>query len=287
MSTRIALVTCSTLPDLDADDQPVRDGLRSRGIDAVAAVWDDPGVDWAAFDLCVIRSAWDYAPRRDEFVAWARSVPSLANPADIIEWNTDKHYLADLAAAGLPIVPTSWLESEPIVLPAAGAHVLKPAVGAGSIDAARFALEVEHEAALARQHAGRLIASGRSVMVQPYVSEIDAAGETALMYFRGVFSHAVKKRAMLAARREMVDGLYYEETIAPYTPTAAELSVGAAAVSAIPGGTDPPLYARVDLVPSATGEPLLMELELTEPSLFLRFGEGAADHLAEAIAFLG
>jgi len=282
-AVRIALVTCAALPELDTDDQLVLAPLRALGIQAVPAVWDDAAVDWTAFDLVVIRSTWDYATRRAEFVAWARSVLRLANSADIIEWNTDKHYIADLAAAGVPVVPTSWVDAEPIALPASGVFVLKPAVGAGSIDAARFSLDA-CEAARAYEHASRLLASGRSAMIQPYLATIDEFGETALMYFGGVFSHAVKKEAMLAADREMVDGLYYEETIVPYTPSAAELDLGRLALAAIPQGFEPPLYARVDLVPNSSGNPILMELELTEPSLFMRYADDSPQRLARAIA---
>ena len=281
---RIALATCATLPSGDTDDQLVIEPLRALGIQAVPAVWDDPGVDWASFDLVVVRSTWDYAGRRSEFVEWASSVPRLANPADVIDWNTDKHYLRDLLAAGIPVVPTTWIDSDPFELPAAGTVVLKPTVGAGSIDAARFDLSDSAEASSAREHATRLLVSGRSVMVQPYLDQIDAAGETALMYFGGVFSHAVKKGAMLAATREMVDGLYYEEEIEPYAPSEAELSVGALALAAVPGGSDRLLYARVDLVPDASGSPLLMELELTEPSLFMRFAPDSPQRLAAALA---
>ena len=106
---RLALVTCATLPDLDPDDRLLLEPLRHLGVDVTAAIWDDPTVDWAGFDLAVIRSTWDYPARRDVFVDWARRVPRLANPADVIVWNTDKRYLADLAAAGIPIVPTTWL----------------------------------------------------------------------------------------------------------------------------------------------------------------------------------
>jgi hypothetical protein len=281
---RIALVTCATLPELDIDEQTVIAPLRAHDIEGVPAVWDDPTVDWSAFDLAVIRSTWDYTERRDAFVAWAKSVPRLANPADLIEWNTDKRYLSQLAAAGLPVVPTAWVDREPVSLPTSGVHVLKPAVGAGSIDAARFSLHDEHQAALAREHASRIVASGRTVMVQPYLDQIDQHGETALMYFGGVFSHAVTKGAMLAKKREMVDGLYYEETVAPKMPTEAELELGARVLAEVPGGPDRLLYARVDLVPDADGNPLLIELELTEPSLFLAHSPGAVNSWAEAIA---
>lgn len=276
---RIALATCAALPDLDPDEQLLLEPLRALGVDAQPAVWDDPANDWAAFDLVVIRSTWDYTERREAFVAWAKSAPRLANPADIVEWNTDKHYLADLAA-GVPIVPTTWLSAQPVILPASGMHVLKPAVGAGSVDAARYSMHDEHEARQAHKHVERLLAAGQTVMVQPYLDLIEERGETALIYLGGVFSHAVTKGAMLAADRALVEGLYKEETITPRIPSAAELEIGRAALAAVPGGGDRLLYARVDLVPGRDGAPLLIELELTEPSLFLGQAPGSAERFA-------
>jgi glutathione synthase/RimK-type ligase-like ATP-grasp enzyme len=283
----ICLVTCSTLAGLDPDDQLLLAPLRALGVEPVARTWDDPAVDWAAFDLTVIRSTWDYPARRDEFVAWTRRVPRLVNPADVIEWNTDKRYLADLAAAGIATVPTTWLEpGESLALPSSGRHVLKPSIGAGSKDVAAFSLHVEHEASLAREHAQRLQSAGTTVMVQPYVEHIEELGETALMFVDGEFSHAVSKGAMLAGKRDLVDGLYFEETIAPTDPTEAELDLGRRALATVPGGPDRLAYARVDLVPDSSGAPLLMELELTEPSLFMKYAPGSPERFARVLSEL-
>ena len=279
--TRIALATCAALPRLDPDEQLLLEPLRALGVDAQPAVWDDTTVDWAAFDLVVIRSTWDYTERREAFVAWARSVPRLANPAEIVEWNTDKHYLQDLAKAGVPVVPTNWLEpSDAIVLPPAGRHVLKPSVGAGSVDAALFDFAAAHEAGLARAHAERLLAGGQTVLVQPYLERIDQHGEAALMFFGGEFSHAVTKGAMLADQGEMVAGLYKAEVIKPRVATAAEIEIARVALAATPVAKEQLAYARVDLVPAADGSPLVIELELTEPSLFLGQARGSAEHFA-------
>src|SRR3712207_4018119 len=95
---------------LDPDDELVIGPLKERGLRAEPAVWDAPAVDWAAFDLAVLRSTWDYYQRRADFLAWAETVPRLLNPAAVLRWNTDKRYLRDLAAAGVPIVPTDWVE---------------------------------------------------------------------------------------------------------------------------------------------------------------------------------
>jgi hypothetical protein len=285
--TQIALATCAALPDLDPDEQLLLEPLRALGVDAQPAVWNDAVVDWAAFDLVVIRSTWDYTERRAEFLAWTRRVPNLVNPAAIVAWNTDKHYLKDLADAGVPVVPTDWLEpGTAIDLPATGRHVLKPAVGAGSVDAAVFDLALADESSLARAHAERLLDSGQTVMVQPYLELIDRQGEAALIFAGAEFSHSVTKGAMLAGPTEMVEGLYKAEVITPRVATDAEMAVARAALEATPGGVDELAYARVDLVPGADGAPTVIELELTEPSLFLGKAPGSAERVARHLVDL-
>ncbi|MCW6008650.1 hypothetical protein K1W54_29510 [Micromonospora sp. CPCC 205371] len=286
--SRVALVTCAELPDLDPDDRLLIEPLRALGVEVTPVAWDAAGVDWASFGLAVLRSPWDYPSRRDEFVAWAARVPRLANPADIVQWNTDKRYLGELAAAGVPVVPTTWATDDTWTPPAGEAYVVKPSVGAGSVDTGRYRLGDPDEARLAREHATRLIAAGRTVMIQPYLSAVDTYGETALLYLpdesgKLAFSHAIRKGAMLDGPDTGVTGLYKEETIKPRVPIDAELAVAEQALAAIPGGPDRLLYARVDLIPGEDSTPLLVELELTEPSLFLATAEGAPARLAKAI----
>ena len=284
---RVALVTCRDLPVGDEDAAALQSACSAAGLDADWRVWDDPAVDWNSYDLAVIRSAWDYAARRDEFVAWARSVPRLANPADVVGWNTDKTYLRDLAAAGVPVVPTTWLDPgspDPfpeLRLPADGEYVVKPAVSAGGRDAGRYARE---HAAQAREHATRLLTAGQRVMVQPYLVAVDEVGETALLYCGGRYSHAVRKGPLLTGPDTEVTGLFRPEAVEPREPSPAELAVGEAALGAVPGGQQRLLYARVDLLPGPDGAPLLLELELTEPSFFLGASPGAADRFAAAVA---
>lgn len=287
--SRVALVTCAELPDLDPDDRLLVEPLRALGVEVTPVAWDAPGVDWASFRLAVLRSPWDYTSRRDEFVAWAAGVPGLANPADVVRWNTDKRYLGELATAGVPVVPTVWATDDTWTPPAGEAYVVKPSVGAGSVDTGRYRLGDPDEAKLAREHAARLIAAGRTVMIQPYLSAVDTYGETALMYLpdesgKLAFSHAIRKGAMLDGPDTGETGLYKEETIKPRVPIDAELAVGEQALAAIPGGPDRLLYARVDVIPGEDGCPLLVELELTEPSLFLGTASPSAARLAKAIA---
>jgi len=242
-------------------------------------VWDDPAVAWDGYDLVVLRSTWDYTERRDAFVAWCERVGGrLHNPPGVVRWNSDKRYLTDLEAAGLPVVPTTFLD--PARPPASvslppGPCVVKPAVSAGSRDTARH-----DDPAAAADHARRLLAGGRVAMVQPYVPSVDIAGETALVYFDGVFDHAIRKGPMLRHGKAAVDGLFAPEVIDQREPRASELAVGDAVMTEVQRRFGRLLYARVDLL----GEhPVVLELELIEPSLFFAHSDGAAQRFAEAI----
>jgi len=284
--SRVALVTCELFPDLWEDDFPLRDALRERGVEVDAVRWDDAEADWTSYDLAVIRSPWDYVPRRAVFIEWAYSVPHLLNPADVIEWNTDKRYLAELAEAGLPVTPTAFVApGETWDPPAAGEWVVKPTVSAGSQDTGRYSLPGQRD--LAEAHVIRLTAEGRTAMIQPYLTAVDEAGETALIFLPDAtgeltFSHAIRKGAMLTGPDEgTIDP--GSERIDSREPTTAERRTGERVLQVIPGGTKRLLYARVDLIPGPDGGPLVVELELAEPSLFLTKAGDAAVRLAEAI----
>ena len=282
-SRSIALVTSAPARHLDDDLAPAVAALRARGAVVATPDWDDPTVDWTSFDLAVVRSVWDYAPRRDEFLAWADRVGALTrldNPPAVLRWNTDKRYLDDLARSGVPVTPTKFIApGEPIVLPDAGEFVVKPTVSAGSLDTDRYSPD-DHVAAAA--HVARLQADGRTAMVQPYQSAVDEHGETGLVFMAGEFSHAFRKGPILVPGVEMVEGLYAEEDISPRVPSADELDVARKTLAATPAAVTL-LYARVDLVPGGDGLPLVLELELAEPSLFLDTDPDAADRFAGAL----
>jgi len=279
----VALATAARLPQLDEDGPALLAALAAEGVDAEPVVWDDSRADWSAYSLVVIRSTWDYVPRRDEFLAWAAALPvPVANPADVLAFSTDKSYLRVLAARGVPVVPTLW---DPAGLPADGRDwVVKPLVSAGAADTARWGPDQHEQAGV---HLRRLQGSGRGSMAQPYMSGVDTEGETSVSTLGGQVSHAVRKGQILwpgTGTQDVILDKDEREVIAPRTATAEQLAVAAAAVAAVPGGADRLLYARVDLVPGPAGAPLLLELELAEPSLFLAHGEGAARRLARAVA---
>ena len=300
-SARLALATCAALPDLDPDDRLLRDALVERGIAVDAAVWDDPTVDWAAYQHVIIRNTWDYTDRAVLFADWARRVEHasvLLNPADVVAWNIDKTYLRDLEQRGLPIVPTIWLDPARNFgaraihtrFPAFGEFVIKPTVSAGSRDTGRYDASQTPSRMLAITHAKNLLAVGRTVMLQRYLRRVDTVGETALVYIDGKFSHSVRKGALLEGpyRADEVDLLYRQEQMAPREATDAEREVADRTIAALseifPQLDGPLLYARVDLIPDDEGTPVILELELTEPSLFLEHGPGSADRVADAIA---
>lgn len=282
---RVALATYDpgAQPSKDRDLPVLVRALRDAGADAVAVPWDDPDTDWSGFDLVVIRSTWDYSWRADEFVAWAEkcaAVTRLANPAEVVRWNTDKRYLGELAEAGVPVVPTRYLApGDAPDLPDDHEYVIKPTSGAGARYAARYTPD-DHDTAV--RHLARMHEEGLTAMVQPYLSGIDVSGERALQFFGGRFLHASRKGAVLSPGTAYDAAKVAHPDLVPWTPTAAELAVAERALAAVPEAPEL-LYARVDLVDGAGGEPRVMELELVEPNLFLGLHPGSVRRVADAI----
>jgi glutathione synthase/RimK-type ligase-like ATP-grasp enzyme len=277
---RVALATFSVFPDGDVDDAGLPAAL--GGADFV--VWDDPQADWERYDLVVVRSTWDYHARRDVFLQWAdRLGPRLVNPPEVLAWNTDKRYLHEVAEAGLPVVPTALVEpGEPFTAPAAE-YVVKPTVSAGSRDTARFAGGAQ-ESERATELVQVIHASGRTAMVQPYVASVDTRGETALLFFDGAFSHAIHKGPLLRPGQAPTSEVFAPETIETRAASEAERDVARRIMDWVEQRFGaPPLYARIDLVQDAAGAPLLLELELTEPSLFFGQSPGAVQRFAGAV----
>jgi glutathione synthase/RimK-type ligase-like ATP-grasp enzyme len=266
---RVALATCAEIPDLEPDDRLLLPALAAHGIDGVSAVWDDGEMEWDTVDLVVLRSTWDYAERRDEFLAWARSLRRVLNSVPLVEWNTDKRYLEHLSRAGVPTVPTRFVAPGTAFEPPAVSFVVKPSVSAGGRSSARFAPD---EADAAHALVAEIHAEGRTAMIQPYLSGVE---EKALVYVGGEYSHALLRRVPLPAAGSR-PVFYLAEELAPAEASATERNIAEAAIARAPGE---PVYARVDLLGGA-----VLELELTEPSLYFEFGSGSAERFAAAIA---
>jgi len=285
----IALVTARAARGLDEDMPPLVAAFAAAGAAAEIVDWDDAAVEWSRFDAALLRSAWDYAERRHEFLAWAQRTAAqtaLLNPLPVVRWNCDKHYLRDLAQAGLPVVPTSYAETAAdaqrvladfLEQHAAAELVVKPAVGAGARGTRRHARSATAET-LAHIHS--LLETGRSVMLQPYLEDVDVRGESALMFIDGRFSHAVRKGALLPRDAPATAALFAPEEIAAHTADAAELATAERILARLP--FEPLLYARVDLVRDREGQPRLLELEITEPSMYFAHARGSAERFAAA-----
>ena len=288
MTARVALMTARVAAATDADLPPLLRALADAGLSPEAACWDDPEVDWSSYRLAILRSPWDYVPRYEEFLAWlgrADRMTSVLNRPDVVRWSTDKRYLRDLASHGVPVVPTTFFEpnGEPPsvneLAPGAGSStdvVVKPVVSAGSKDTMRHSSR-----AAALGHVCDLLAAGRAVMVQPYQESVDGYGETGLVYFDGVFSHAFRKGPILRRDAAPTDAFFAPEEITARDPSSAERAVADAALGASPHDL---LYARVDLVPTSDGAPVVLELELAEPSYFVALAPESARRFADCVA---
>ena len=197
---KVAIETCAALPGGFDEDQPLAAALRSRGAGAAFEVWDDPAVDWGRFDKVVVRSTWDYTFKRDRFIAWAESLGRrIQNAPEVMRWNSDKRYLADLADAGLPVVPTRFTGPSDPLPDLDGEVVVKPAISAGARDTGRFSA-CAHAQALAL--VAMIRGEGRTAMVQPYLPAVDKRSETAIVFTAGRVSHVLRKRAVLGPDEE-------------------------------------------------------------------------------------
>jgi len=282
-------VSCAEAREFDSDLPLLIRALGDRGIIADIVDWDNASVDWSMYSSAIVRSPWDYHRRYSEFVEWLRKVSTqtvLHNSADVIEWNTDKVYLGELDAAGIPIIPTTYVRGAEDIVTVSNEGMLekdivvKPTVSAGSNNTERH----EESPVKAAAHLGALIDAGKVAMVQPYQRFIDEQGETAMLYFNGEFSHAFRKGAILATGDNIKNGLYTEEDISERTPRAVERELGEQVMDYVVQKIGKaPLYARVDVVRGSGGFPVLMELELAEPSLYVHLDTNSPARFAAAV----
>lgn len=276
---RVALATYRGAETPLAEDRVLALALRRRGVDVAHPVWNDDAVDWSQFRMVVVRSTWDYHHQRAEFLRWVRRVGALVdlwNRPATLRWNTDKGYLTGLGRKGVPVVPTAWVRRGQTVqleqlLDRRGwsSFVLKPAVSAAGDETYRFR---RSQVRSAQRELRRLTARG-TAMVQPYYASVETIGERSLVYIGGRFSHAVRRVPLFPRRTRRS-----RETIVD--APAALRRVAADTLAACP---EPVLYARVDLVADDVGTWRLLELEVTEPSLFFVPCPEAADRLAAEI----
>ncbi|SDK17720.1 hypothetical protein SAMN04487820_10599 [Actinopolyspora mzabensis] len=280
---RVLLATYAEMPDSHEDERALPAALGELGIDSRWAVWDSSPDSFDSADLVVLRTTWDYTSRLKEFVEWCESVPALANPARVVRWNSDKRYLAELAEAGVSVTPTRVVDpgdrapgDEEPELPERE-FVVKPTVGAGSRGAARF-LPEQREQALRQLRS--LHDEGSSALVQPYQPVVDREGETALVFFGGVYSHGFVKGPLLDPADDTSGAVGLGKGPFATEPAPALRRVAEDVLDAtgelLGVARSELLYARVDLVRGEDGAPMLLELELIEPRLNFLLADRAA-----------
>jgi O-ureido-D-serine cyclo-ligase len=270
---KLRVATCRELPEPDPDEVPLRAALAAGGFDAQWLAWDDPAADWDAPVPTILRSTWNYPLQLDAFLAWldrAAAAAPVLNPPAVCRDNVHKRYLLALAARGVPVVPTTLVErggALDLAALAAPRIVIKPEIGAASLDAAAFAPD---DPAAAR-HLARITARG-AALVQPYLTSVEDYGERSLVWIDGALSHAIRKTPRFTGDIERVDG--------PHPIADDERAVALAALA--PYGDL--LYARIDLARDAAGHPVILELELVEPSLFFAHDPGSAARFVAGLA---
>lgn len=284
---RLVIATCLALPEVDPDAPLLHDALVARGVEPVLRAWDDPSARFDDVDRCVIRSTWNYwlPGNFERFLSWVERTASttrLSNPAPVVRWNLHKRYLVELASRGVPVVPTELCprgDTRPLrdVMRALGAEraVIKPAVSAGSYQT----MKVDEANLDEGERHLRLVVAGADVLVQPYVASVEGWGERALVWIDGELMHAVRKSPRFGGEHESVSPAL---AIEPDERALAERTL--AQVAQLTQTDEPLLYARIDMARDDQGAPRLMELELVEPSLFLRQSPAALARLADAMA---
>ncbi len=294
----LALATRSDLPTWEVDDRHLHRALAAAGVSFEQPVWDDPHVDWPRFDAVLIRTTWDYQDKLPAFLRWVQRVAAvtrLFNPAPVVAWNTHKHYLRELAAAGVPLADTVWLArgdrvDVAAVLRARGWRegFVKPCVGATARETLRVPATAAGLAA-GQAHVDRLLAH-EDLMLQPFLPAVLARGEWSAVFVDGRITHCVRKIPVPGDYRVQDDFGAKDE---PYAPSAAERALAEQAMAAVPrcsgpgagavADAAPLLYGRADFLWRDDGGCVLTELELVEPSLFFRHGHAAATALVTAL----
>lgn len=272
----------------DRDTPLLLQALHRAGVSAEAFSWHDREVDWSQLDLAVLRTPWDYSQQPAAFDAWlehAAARTRVLNQPELVRWNMDKHYLDELATAGIAVVPTTFHDQEDSLRTALAGHagqqiVLKPSVSAGSRHTGLFGADDPAALELGRQ----ILAGGRTVMLQPEVPELSAGQEKALYAIEGHYTHAITKGALLARGGGLRGGGYQENPqLVTAEPAERAFAEKVLAATSRVTGLEMPLYARIDMVDTAQRGLMLLEAELIEPSLNLPLAPEVADILADAI----
>jgi hypothetical protein len=288
----IAIATFEGMPsEFGGDDRLLLERLRERGVAVSYTPWTDRDADWDSPDLVFARSPWDYSLRHAEFIRWVRSVRApIENSAELIEWNSDKRYMGDLDADGLPVVETAYVGPGTPPPEIDSQVVVKPTVSAGARDTGRFG---PGSAEAGRALIERIVAHGGTAMVQPFVPTVESEGETAVVTIAGEVSHVLHKSPVLRADEiapvrddalGVAESMYDPDLVVDGSAERDQIELAERTLGVIErrfGSV--PLVARIDMLRDPAGVPILLELEAIEPNLYFDRAPEAADRLADAI----
>lgn len=276
---KFTFVTYCDLPILDADDRLVADLLRKKGHTCEVADWRAQNIDWADAGICVLRSTWDYHLHYSEFLDWLDTVSAVTtvwNSPTLIKWNSDKNYMQELQEKKVPIVPTEFFtrnkpRSVKEVMAKRGwsTAIIKPSIGLCTFGVKK----IDSADPNAEDYLQRLLETS-DVLLQPYIGAVHERGERALVFLGGTYSHAIRKSAF----QPLVQAGEAGESVVEADEN--ELALAQSVMRHVEGS---PAFARVDLIRDESGKDLVMELELVEPSLYLRMVKGSAERFAEVL----
>mgnify|MGYP001827407301 FL=1 len=283
-SRRCAYLTMDDISGFVSDADLSLTPMAALGWQVEFVPWRKPHVDWDSYELVYICTPWDYQDDPEAYLCVLadieRSTALLVNSLDIVRWNLDKRYLRELEARGVGIVPSLWFEAWTDSIPAAAFStfateriVVKPQVGA---NADHTYVLTPANAAMLVQVLGRIYGN-RPLFVQPFMRSIEAEGEYSAFYFRGQYSHAILKVPRPGDFRSQ------EEHGADIRFAPRDEALCAAAEVALAAIETMPVYARADYLRDTDGRFLLMELELNEPSLYLRVDPDSPARFARAL----
>lgn len=289
---RVAVAGFTGRPPEFRDDEMLIERLGARGLEASAPSWDDAATDWDSFDLVVARSPWDYTSKLEQFLTWADRIGArLENAPEVIRWNADKRYLGDLERDGVAVVETTYVGPGEKIPAIEREVVIKPSVSAGARDTGRFRPAL---AAEAHELIGRIGASGRTAMIQPFLAAVEEHGETAVITIAGAVSHVLRKSSLLSpdevapVRTDdelgVAEIMYDPGLVVADRAAEDELALAARVVDSLRARFgSAPMVARVDMLRDGSGAPVVLELEAIEPNLYFSQCAEGADHLADAI----
>lgn len=287
---KLAIISCARLPKGVAEDQPLFIALQQHpDINYDICIWDDPHINWEQYDVCLLRSVWDYHEKSEAFMRWIRSasaVTKIINPPEVIQWNSNKLYLRAMQEHGLPIAPTLWLKQHKDCLlssaiqqlPESERYFLKPTIGADSSGTFRFNPSQLNSAQV---HLDQWLQS-HDMMLQCYLPSVESYGEISAIYIGDQFSHAIRKTPVNGDYRVQDT---FGATDQAHILTTDERTVSNAAMIYLIKKMGPLSYARIDMLINKN-QVVINEVELIEPSLFFHHHPIAAQRLINQLQSL-